>query len=159
MRLPKGVDRSKVVAILTGSNYQVAARVWLMKGHELATRVIIDTGSGVSLIREDLLPRDVTVKAADMSSASMFDMNGGLLPIKGTIALHVRIGSYTTEITVGVVPGMSVPMILGTDYTDRHVPPHQSHGASHQAQTLGQASTLEPLSDGAPLSRENTGAG
>ena len=122
MRLPKGVDHSKVVSILTGSNYQVAARVWLMIGHELATRVIIETGSGVSLIREDLLPRDVTVKAAEKSSASMFDINGGLLPIKGTIALHVRIGSYTTEITVGVVPGMSVPMILGTDYTDRHVP-------------------------------------
>jgi len=83
---------------------------------------MIDTRSGVSFIREDLLSRDVTVKAADKSSASMFDINGGLLPIKGTIALHVRIGSYTTEITVGVVPGMSVPMILGTDYTDRHVP-------------------------------------
>jgi len=122
MRLPKVVDRSKVVAILTGSNYQVAARVWLMKGLILATRVIMDTGSGVSLIREDLLPRDVTVKAADKSSASMFDINGGLLPIKGTIALHVRIGSYTTEITVGVVPGMSGPMTLGTDYTDLHVP-------------------------------------
>ena len=100
----------------------MAARVWLIKGHELATPVIIDTGSGVSFIREDLLSRDVTVKAADKSSASMFDINGGLLPIKGTIALHVRIGSYATEITVGVVPGMSVPMILRTDYTDRHVP-------------------------------------
>ena len=122
MRLPKGVDRNKVVAILTGSNYPVAARVWLMKGHELATRVIIDTGCGVSLIREDLLPRDVTVKAADKSSASMFDINGGLLPTKGTIALHVRIGSYTTDITVGVVPSMSISMILGTDCTNRHVP-------------------------------------
>jgi len=122
MRLPKGVDRRKVVAILPGSSFQVAARVWIMKGHELATRVIIYTGSGFSLIREDLLPRDVTVTAADKSSASMFDKNGGLLPIKGTIALHVRIGSYTTEITVGVVPGMSVLMIMGTDYTDRDVP-------------------------------------
>jgi len=122
VRLPKGVDRSKVGAILTGSNYQVAARVWLMKGQEFAARAIIDTGSGVSLIRKDLLPREVTVQAADKSSASMFDINGGLLPIKGTIALHVRIRSYTTEITVGVVPGMSVPMILGNDYTDRHVP-------------------------------------
>ena len=120
-RLPKGVDRSKVVAILTGSNYQVAARVSLMNGHELATRVIIDSGSGVPLIREDLLPRDVTVKAADQTSASMYDINTGLLPIKGTIALHARIGLYTTQRTLGVVPGMSVLMILGTDYTDRYV--------------------------------------
>jgi len=62
MRLPKGVDRSMVVSILTGSSYQVAARVWLMKGQELAARIIIDTGSGASLIREDLLPTEVSVQ-------------------------------------------------------------------------------------------------
>ena len=54
--LPKGVDGRKVVAILTGSNYQVASRVWLAAGRELALRVIFDTGLCVSLVREALLP-------------------------------------------------------------------------------------------------------
>jgi len=53
MPIPKGVDRRKVVAILTGSNYQVATRVWMQDEYLLATRAIIDTGSGVSLIRAD----------------------------------------------------------------------------------------------------------
>jgi len=56
MPIPKGVDRDKVVAILTGSNYEVATRVWMQDGYLLETRAIIDTGSGVSLIRADLLP-------------------------------------------------------------------------------------------------------
>jgi len=49
--LPKGLDGRNVVAILTGSNYQVASRIWLDAGRELALRVIVDTGSGVSLVR------------------------------------------------------------------------------------------------------------
>jgi len=57
MPIPKGVDRIKVVAILTGSNYQVATRLWMQDGRLLATRAKIDTGSGTSFIREDLLPK------------------------------------------------------------------------------------------------------
>jgi len=32
--LPKGLDGRNVVAILTGSNYQVASRIWLDAGRE-----------------------------------------------------------------------------------------------------------------------------
>jgi len=48
--LPKMVDGRNVVAILTGSNYQVASRVWLDAGRELALRGIVDTGSCVSQV-------------------------------------------------------------------------------------------------------------
>jgi len=48
--LPKGLDGRNVVAILTGSNYQVASRMWLDAGRELALRVIVAPGSGVSLV-------------------------------------------------------------------------------------------------------------
>jgi len=34
----------------------------------------------------------------------------------------VRVGTYSTQVTCGVVRGMSVPLLLGTDYTDVHVP-------------------------------------
>jgi len=50
-----------VVTILTGSNYQVASRVWLDAGRELALRGIFDTGSCVSLVREALLPPEMEV--------------------------------------------------------------------------------------------------
>jgi len=59
--LPKGVGGQNVVTILTGSNYQVASRVWLDAGRELALRGIFDTGSCVSLVREALLPPEMEV--------------------------------------------------------------------------------------------------
>lgn len=120
--LPPGLDPARVVAILTGSNYKVAARLWLSTGYELASRAVVDTGSGVSLIRRELLPKGTVLKPVDKDAESMYDVNGGILPIVGELCMHARIGSHLAEVNLGVVSGMSVPMILGTDYTDLHMP-------------------------------------
>jgi len=119
--LPKGLDGRNVSAILTGSNYQVASRIWLDAGRECSLRVIVDTGSGVSLVREAILPPKMKGTPLDAATAQLFDVNGGLLPIAGTVTLTVRFGTYSTPVTCGVVRGMSVPLLLGTDYTDVHV--------------------------------------
>jgi len=111
-----------VAAILTGSNYHVASRVWLDAGRESALRVIVDTGSCVSLVREALLHPEMKVAPLDATTAQLFDVNGRLLPITGTVTLTMRVGTYSTPVTCGVVRGMSVPLLLGTDYTDVHVP-------------------------------------
>jgi len=111
-----------VVAILTGSNNQVASRVWLDAGRELALRVIVHTGSCVSLVRAALLPPKMEVVPADAATAQLFGVNGGLFSITGTVTLTVRVGTYSTPITCGLVRGMSFPLLLGTDYTDAHVP-------------------------------------
>jgi len=50
-----------VVAILTGSNYQVASRIWWDAGREFARHFIVDTGSCISLVREALLPPEMQV--------------------------------------------------------------------------------------------------
>jgi len=118
----QGLDGRNVVAILTVSNYQMASRIWLDAGRELALRVIVDAGSGVSLVREALLPPEMRVVPSDAATAQLFDVNGGLLPITGTVTLTVRVGTYSTQVTCGVVRCMSVPLVLGTDYTDVHVP-------------------------------------
>jgi len=110
-----------VVAILTGSNYQVASRIWLDAGREFSLRVIVDTGSGVSLVLEALLPPEMKVAPLDAATAQLFEVNGGLLPNTGTVTLTVRVGTYSTQVTCGVVSGMSVPLLLGADYTDVHV--------------------------------------
>ncbi|GAB0497436.1 hypothetical protein MMPV_008769 [Pyropia vietnamensis] len=74
--VPEGVDPTKLVVSLTGSNYQVATRAWLSPGYEVALRVILDTGSGVSLIRKELLPEDSEYRAVDKSTPRMYDING-----------------------------------------------------------------------------------
>jgi len=52
----------------------------------------------------------------------MFDVNGNILPITGLVTLHVRLGTYETTHSLGVVQGMCVPLLLGTPYSDAHVP-------------------------------------
>ena len=111
-----------MVSILTGSNYQVASRVWLDAGRQLSLLVIFDTGSGVSLVQEELLPPEMKVAPLDAATAQMFDVNGGRLHITGTVTLTVRVGTYSLPVTCGVVRGMSVPLLMRTDYTDFHVP-------------------------------------
>jgi len=118
--LLKGVGGRNVVAILMGSNNQVPSRVWLESGRELAFGVIVDTGSCVSPVREALLPPEM--KVAPLDAATAQSLNGGLLPITGTVTLTVRVGTYSTPVTCGVVRGMSVPLLLGTDNTNVHVP-------------------------------------
>jgi len=120
--LPKGVGGQNVVAILKGSAYQVASRVWLDAGREIALRVIVDTGSCVSLVREALLPREMEVAPLDAATTQFFDVNGGLLFITGTVTLTVRVGTFSTPVTCGVVRGMLVSLLQGTDYIDVHVP-------------------------------------
>ena len=120
--LPKVLEGRNTVAILTRFNYHVASRIWLDAGRELALRVIVDTGSGVSVVREALLPPEMRVAPLDAATAPLFDVSGGLLPITGTVPLTVRIGTSSTPVTCGLVRGMSVPLLLGTDCTDVHVP-------------------------------------
>jgi len=91
-------------------------------GRELALRVIVDTGSGPSLVREALLPPERKVAPLDAATAQLFDVNAGLLPITGTVTLTVQVSTNSTPVTCGVVRGMSVPQLLGTDYTAVHVP-------------------------------------
>jgi len=110
-----------VVAIVTGSNYQVASRIWLDAERELTLRDIVDMGSGVSRVREALLPPEMKVAPLHAATAQLYDVNGRLLPITGTLNLKVLVVTYTTPVTCGVARGMSVPLLLGTDYTNVHV--------------------------------------
>jgi len=62
------------------------------------------------------------VSPLDAATAQLFDVNGGLFLNTGTVTLTVRVDTYSTPVTCGVVRGISVPLLLGTDYTDVHVP-------------------------------------
>ena len=60
--------------------------------------------------------------SVDAVTALLFDVSGGLLLITGTMTPKVRVGAYTTPVTCEGVRGMSVPLLLGTDYTAVRVP-------------------------------------
>ena len=62
------------------------------------------------------------VATLDAATAQLFHVNGKLLPITCTVTLPVRVGPCSIPVTCGIVRGMSVPLLLWTDYTDVHVP-------------------------------------
>ena len=63
----------------------------------------------------------------------------------------MRVGTYSTPVTCGVVPGMSVPLLLGTDYTDVHVP--KIFGPKGYVQLLNGCKSIPSNVGCEPLSR------
>jgi len=103
---------------MPSSSYKLVARLFLKEGFDLTTRAILDTGSDPTLISRQLLP-DYTQLQPLGELASMFhDVNGGWLPIVGSVCLGVALGGQTSYICFGVVDNMSVPAILGTSFMD-----------------------------------------
>jgi len=87
------------VAILTGSDHQVASRIWIDVGRQFALRVIVDTGSCVSLVRESLLRPEMKVAPLDAATTQLFEVNGGILNITGTVTRKMRVGTYKAPVT------------------------------------------------------------
>ena len=59
----------------------------------MATRAIVDDGSGVTIVPEDLLPPEVMVCPLDKATPNVFDVNGNIFPITGLVTLHVRLAT------------------------------------------------------------------
>ena len=120
--LPKNVNPRRVIAVLTGENFQVAGRVQLAPGRACCARIVLDTGSGASLIRKSLLPKEVKLQRWRSKADHMIDINGGVLPIVGAVTLPTRLGTHEVDVTYGVVENISVPLLLGTPYVVTQVP-------------------------------------
>jgi len=122
------------VCCISASNYQVAALLSATTGYEFATRAILDTGSGPTLIRADLLPKGLTLSPPGVLANGLFrDVNRGLLHIIGCVTLWVQLGDQRTPVCFGVVRSMSTPVILGNSYTDQAV---RSIDVEHQTVRL-----------------------
>lgn len=63
--------------MLVGSSYQVAARLWLHEGYKFTSRVVVDTGSAVSFIRQELLPDGTEVSPCISGAAREVLQNRG----------------------------------------------------------------------------------
>ena len=110
------------VCVMSATNYQVPTRLSATEGHEFACQAILDTGSGPTLIRQDLLPRGLPLSSlGDLKGGVFHDVNGGFLPLVGCVTLWVEVGTHRAPVCFGVVPHMSVGVILGGSYLDVHV--------------------------------------
>lgn len=100
----------------------MSARVQLAQVRTCCVRIILDTGSGASLVCKLLLPKEEELQRWSSKSSYMLDINSGVLPIAGAVTLPAGLGSHKFDMTYGVVENMSVPLLLSTPYDATQVP-------------------------------------
>jgi len=120
---PPGVSQGKppegtACVFMPSSSYKLVVRLFLTEGFDLSTRAILDTGSGPTLMSRQLLPDDTALQPLGEWASMFHDVNGGWLPIVGSVCLGVALGGQTSYISFGVVDNMSVPAILGASFMD-----------------------------------------
>jgi len=103
---------------MPSSSYKLVVRLFLTEVFDLTTRAILDTGSGPTLISRRLLPDDTQLQPLGEWASMFHDVNGGSLPIVGSVCLGVALGGQTSYISFGVVDNMNVPAVLGASFMD-----------------------------------------
>jgi len=103
---------------MPSSSYKLVVRLFLTEGFDLTTRAILDTGSVPTLIIRQLLPDDTPLQPLGEWASMFHDVNGGWLPIRGSVCLGVALGGQTSYISFGVVGNMSVTATLGASFMD-----------------------------------------
>jgi len=101
---------------MPSSSYKLVVRLCLTEGFDLTTGAILDTGGGLTLIRRQLLPDDTQRKPLGELASMFHDVNGGWLPIVGSVCLDAALGGQNSYTVFGVVVNMSVPAVLGASF-------------------------------------------
>jgi len=97
---------------------KLVVRLFPTEGFDLTTRAILDTRSDPTLISRGLLPDDTQLQPLGELASMFHDVNGGWLPIVGSVCLGVALGGQTSYISFGFVDNMIVPAVLGASCMD-----------------------------------------
>lgn len=100
----------------------MAGRVQRAPGRACCAFIVLDTGSGASLIRKLLPPNEVELHHRRSKANCMIDINDGILSIVGAVTLPARLGSHEVGVTYGVVENMSLSLLLGNPFVVTRVP-------------------------------------
>ena len=85
-------------------------------------RMVMDTGSGPSVVQESTLPKGWKTYAAQTGNIpQLADANGNPLRITGRIKLLIQLGRKVLDAEFFVAPKLAVPVILGTSIMNSHV--------------------------------------
>jgi hypothetical protein len=83
---------------------------------------VLDTGAGPSLIRKDVLPKDLErLLIQYVALPRITNASGMQMPARGLIVLYVKVGGLLKRVRFYVMPGLAVPCILGCGFINLHV--------------------------------------
>ena len=114
-------DSESGLLVLAKRNYKVHAYIG-PKGMPMMRHVtVLDTGAGHNFIRFDQLPPSAHRMIRQRILPDIRDANKGRVQSLGVITLRVQLGLYQSRVDFVVCERLSVPVILGCDFCDRHV--------------------------------------
>ena len=111
-----------LVCVLRAPQYVVSASVGFVPRHMRTAHITLDTGAGVNIIRQNLLPADwQRYRMRDVSLPALGDANGHRLSLLGAVRLRIRFGNFVYHTVFYVANRLAVPAILGTVFLNRYV--------------------------------------
>ncbi len=112
---------AREVYLMQADNYKVLANIGTTKKVLKRRPMVVDTGAGPNCISKSALSSlgDAVVKESPLYR--VFDANGHPLSLVGTVSLLVEVGKCRVTAEFIVCDKLQVPIILGTDFTTRHV--------------------------------------
>jgi hypothetical protein len=118
------VEEEATVVLLTVSNDKVSASVG--NGDQMTSTAccVLDTGSGLILIRKSCVPAGVQrpVCSGDPEGLpTIVSENKSRVPVDGMVRMVVKIGDVAQVETMLVTEHLPVDLILGTSWIDQHV--------------------------------------
>ena len=115
-------SRPKASCLLKAAHYVVMGSIGLDPSILTPMRMVMDTGSGPSVIHERSLPQNwEQFQVPTGKVPQLADANGNPLRIKGKIILSLQLGHKSFEEEFFVAPKLAVPLILGTGAMNTHV--------------------------------------
>lgn len=108
--------------LMSAQHYVVTGSVGISAKVTHPTPIVVDTGSGYNVIRRDVLPvgwqKFVT---ANKDLPRLGDASGNALQVAHEVLLRVRFGNALYRVTFLVVEHLTCPVLVGTQFTNRHV--------------------------------------
>jgi len=102
-RVPQGKPPGGTACVcMPLSSYKLVFRLILTEGLNLSTRAILGTWSGPTLKIRQLLPDDTQIQPLDELISVFHDVNGGRLPIVGSVYLGMTRWGQSSHVSFGL---------------------------------------------------------
>jgi len=112
----------KKCLLLAEEHYVVSGTIGVTAKYQIPKQFVLDTGAGYNVIRRNALPPGwEQYVTTSKGLPSLGDAGGHTLNIQHEVVLRVRFGNSLYRVAFLVAEKLSVPVILGTQFTNRHV--------------------------------------
>jgi hypothetical protein len=116
---PPGIEQ---VFLMASRNYKVSATVGVATAVATPVYILLDTGAGPNLVREDVLPEDwFRYRLAGDTTYQVIGANGRSLAQRGVVTLWVPLERLRAQARFIGVKQLAAGCILGCQFIDRHV--------------------------------------